>query len=382
MNYSVAIVVVAYNRHDSLNRLLHSIENAWIEPNTTIIISIDKSDNALVEDCAKRFVWPFGEKRIVLHRENLGLKRHILGCGNFLDEFDAIVVLEDDLVVAKGFYTYARLAVNTYFDDENIAGISLYSFHINPHTDYPFFPSKDQHDAYFIQYAPSWGQVWMKNQWNSFIKWYNENSDDDFKLPHLPINISHWGEKSWLKYHIKYAIEKSKYFVYPYFAFSTTNSDIGEHANVAYTYFQVVLQEGIVSDFRFPILSDSAIRYDSSFEREFVIDGYDDLCIDLNGTKGNRRNQRYWLTTLSQPFKIIKSYQLRFKPIEANISDSNIGGDIYLYDTSENCKSPTYSYRTKWYLMDVHFMLLHLRNYGFLNLLKEFGFYLKKKVIL
>lgn len=379
-NHSIAIVVVAYNRHNSLQRLLDSIANAYIEANTTIIISIDKSDNPLVEECANNFVWPYGEKRIIAHHENLGLKRHILGCGIYLDEFDAIVILEDDLVVAKSFLTYAKQAVQKYYDDEIIAGISLYSFHINPHTDYPFFPSKNQYDAYFIQYAPSWGQVWMKNQWKDFIQWYEENQEDVFDLPNLPLNISHWGKKSWLKYHIKYAIERSKYFVYPYFAFSSTNSDIGEHANVPYTYFQVVLQEGNVEDFKFPTLSESSIRYDSSFEREIVIEGYDDLCVDLNGTKGNRKKQRYWLTTSPNPFKIVKSYQLRYKPIEANIVDSNMGDDIFLYDTNENSKSPKYSYRTKWYLMDMHFMLLHLKNYGFVNLVKEFCFYLKKKI--
>lgn len=381
MERTIAIVAIAYNREKSLSRLLNSISLAKVEHGTTLIISIDKSNNNLVEECARDFVWPFGEKRIVSHQENLGLKRHILSCGEFLDEFDALIVLEDDLVVSNGFFSYSRLAVNNYYDNNNIAGISLYSYHINPHTGYPFFPSKNDNDAYFLQYAPSWGQVWMKKQWNDFISWYNKNQEDIFDLPHLPQNISKWGEQSWLKYHIKYAIENSKFFVYPYFAFSTTNSDVGEHTNDSSTYFQVVLQEGELVNYRFPSLENNSIRYDCNFERQFFIDGYDDLCIDLNGTKGNRMGQRYWLTTTPQPFKIIKSYKLCYKPIEKNISELNSGVDIFLYDTHFSGRKPEYSRRTKWYLTDTRFMLLRLKDYGIKDLLKEVLFYTKKKLI-
>lgn len=381
MKLSIAIVVVAYSRDKSLERLLCSIGKADIEKGTTLIISIDKSDNSLVESCAREYDWPFGEKRIIAHTKNMGLKQHILSCGNYLDEFDALVVLEDDLIVSPSFFAYSRLAVEKYWNNEKIAGISLYSHHINPHTGYPFYPSKNIYDAFFIQYAPSWGQVWLKRQWKAFISWYEENQADDFLLPHLPINISHWGKNSWLKYHIKYAIENSKYFVYPYFAFSSTFSDVGAHANLSYTYFQVVLQEGITKSFNFPDLTQESVRYDCNFERELVIPGYDDLCIDLWGTKGNREKKRYWLTTLSLPYKIVKSYDLCLKPIENNINDFNKGNSIFLYDTMQQAIKPEYQLGTKWYIFDIRFTMLLLKDYGAKQFFKEFFFYLKKNLL-
>ena len=377
---SIAIVVIAYNREKSLERLLNSIANARIEENTVLIISIDKSNNPLVEACARNYEWPFGEKRVVAHKENLGLKRHILGCGNYLDEFDAVVILEDDLIVAEGFFEYSRKAVEFYSENDDIAGISLYSFHINPHTGYPFFPSKNESDTFFIQYAPSWGQVWMKKQWKAFISWYEKNQADVFDLPHLPINISHWGKNSWLKYHIKYAIENSKYFVYPYCAFSSTFSDVGVHANLSYTYFQVVLQEGLIRNFKFPDLTHESVRYDCNFEREMILQGYEDLCVDLWGTKGNRVKKRYWLTTLSLPYKVLKSYDLCLKPIENNINDFNKGNSIFLYDTKEKANKPVYSISTKWYIFDIHFTMLLLKDYGINLFFQELFFYLKKKI--
>lgn len=380
MKSSIAIVVIAYDRDKSLERLLDSIEKADIEKDTTLIISIDKSNNPLVEECARKFEWPYGEKRIVAHNENLGLKRHILGCGNYLDEFDAIIVLEDDLIVAQSFFRYSRMAVEHYLNDDNIAGISLYSHHINPHTGYPFYPCKKTYDAFFMQYAPSWGQIWLKKQWKAFITWYGNNQEDVFELPHLPINISHWGKNSWLKYHIKYAIENSKYFVYPYFAFSSTYSDVGAHTNLSYSYFQVILQEGAIKDFCFPDLTEESVRYDGNFEREMNIQGFEDLCVDLWGTKGNREKRRYWLTTLSLPYKILKSYDLCLKPIENNINDSNKGNSIFLYDTQEHAKKPNCSLSTKWYIFDIRFIMLLLKDYGAKLFFKEFIFYLKKKL--
>lgn len=57
----------------------------------------------------------------------------MLGLGKWLDEFDAIVVLEDDVVVAEDFWYYVCQCVDVYESNEDIAGVSLYGFSINYH---------------------------------------------------------------------------------------------------------------------------------------------------------------------------------------------------------------------------------------------------------
>ena len=72
---NIAIVTVAYNRVKSLSRLLNSLLCADID-NAPLIISIDKSNTNEVERYANDFIWPYGEKKVITHKENLGLRKH------------------------------------------------------------------------------------------------------------------------------------------------------------------------------------------------------------------------------------------------------------------------------------------------------------------
>lgn len=381
MKLSIAIVVVAYNRDKSLARLLNSIGNAYIDEGTTLIVSIDKSDNPLVKTVADEFQWTHGEKRIIAHPVNLGLRKHILGCGKLLEEFDAIIMLEDDLVVSPNFYCYSKSAVSKYCNDNRIAGISLYSFHVNQLTTTPFFPDVSEKTNYFMAYGPSWGQVWMKKQWNAFYDWYKKNDAEFSDAPHLPTFVCHWGKKSWLKYHIKYAIENDKYFVYPYVAYSSTCGDAGEHTIVNSSYCQVCLQNGKKLKYDFADFNDDAVIYDAFFERVGLLPELKgDVCIDILGSKMNLEKKRYWLTTKSAPFEILRQYKLTFKPIEANIVDNNYGDDIFLYDTSKKGKAPCFKRTTLLYKYDIQNLLRIIKDYSLSNILRDALFTVKKRI--
>ncbi len=375
MRNDIAIVIVAYNRPDSLNRLLNSLSRGFYEEDVPLYISIDYSpNNQNVIDCANNFMWSFGEKTVLLREKNMGLRKHILGCGNLLQEYEAIIVLEDDLVVAPGFYLYARGAVKHYRSDDNIAGISLYNFNINPHFGnacVPFTPTPYNYDTYFLLWAPSWGEIWLRSQWNCFYEWYKENDAEFSEQSHLPKNICHWGPMSWLKYHIKYAIEENKYFVYPYIAYSSACGDAGIHTNENIITFQVPLQQSVKSNFNFMNFEDAPVIYDAFFEREFKIDGIDDLCIDLNGLKANREGKRYWLTTEALQYKIVRSFRFTFKPIEVNVVADNEGDRIFLYDTSEKAKKPKFHRSVILYQHNIQNILVPICRYGLFNLIKD-----------
>lgn len=330
----IAICIIAYNRIDSLKRVLSSLEQAYYEEEVPLIISIDKSNTTVVENFATNYSWKNGAKRVIAHPENLGLRKHVLKCGELLNEYDALIVLEDDTSVAPSFYYYAKQCVEKFSSNNDIAGISLYNFPLNYINRLPFHPLQSDSDVYLMKCAQSWGQVWMKKQWFAFIEWYNKNSEEFGEKTYLPKPLCKWPKSSWLKYHTRYCVENNKYFVYPYIALSTNNSDKGTHVGKPNTLFQSYMLYGEKKYFNL----NPTIKYDVFFENENLIDilkfKESELCIDFYGEKQNRQHKKYWLTRTPHNYHIIDSFALTFNPYELNIIHNNKGSDIYLCDTS------------------------------------------------
>lgn len=386
MNEKIALVAVAYNRTNSLARLLKSLEDAFYDgENVPLIISIDKSNTDKVERYADFYEWPHGKKTVVKHNQNLGLKTHILGLGRFLDDYDAIVVLEDDVTVARDFWFYVRKSVSKYSNDDNIAGISLYSYAVNPNVRHPFVPMRNAYDAYFIQFAMSWGQVWMRRQWKNFEQWLALNDKFPNKpIPNIPYYVCSWNDKSWLKHHIRYCVETNRYFVYPYISYSTNNSEPGVHMHNRDTLYQVALLHGKNRDLRLPDFNSDAIRYDAFFENQALYEAVgvykNDCCIDLQMCNNNQQNKRYWLTTRYLPYAVLKTFDFALRPIENNVLENAVGSGIYLYDTHTNGKYPNKQgnqvLRSIYFIQNV---FLFIREYGYANVVKDFVRVVKDK---
>ena len=373
----IAISVIAFNRITSLKRLLESLEQGYYHgEEVPLVISVDKSDTDAVELFAERYQWHHGPKTVVKHRENMGLRRHILSQGNLFEQYDAIIVLEDDIVVAPDFWNFAKQSISKYEHNDKIAGISLYSFAVNYHLRQPFTPMHDKHDAYFMNCAMSWGQVWMKRQWRAFETWYNEH----LAFPTtdlLPHSIQSWGEKSWLKYHTRYCIEQNKYFVFPYISYTTNFSETGTHINERVTLYQVPLLHGHKEFLSLPDFGSDAVYYDGFFENKalYKILGFteEECCLDLSNSSETSQGKRYWLTRKQLPYKIIKEFDFGFRPIEENIINGCEGHGIYLYDTTIPAKRPENNNRivflSSFYILNV---FLFIREYGYMNVIKDF----------
>ena len=382
---NIAIVAVAYNRKDALLRLLDSLSNAVYDSNesVTLIISIDKSDTDIVELVADGYEWKHGEKIVDRHEQNLGLRNHMLSLGKWFDSFDAIIVLEDDIVVAPDYFSFAKQTVHKYSSDEMIAGISLYSFKLNYLNNLPFEPVYEGDDVYFMNCAMSWGEIWMKDQWIAFYKWYQNNLDFP-NLSHLPARLCKMGKKSWLKYHTRYCIETGKYFAFPYCSLSTNFSDAGTHNDGSFSsLFQVPLSCRRGGLYYLPNIKNKVVCYNGFFENvripEFVGLKDGELCVDLNGTRDEKPEERYWLTTQVKDFKVIRTFANELRPIELNIQKNLRGTGIFLYDTSIKEKNRTKSnillYR--YYLGGV---VPFLRKYGESKVLREyFDRYINRK---
>lgn len=334
-----ALIAIGYNRANEMRRLLKSLKNAYYGlDEVALIISIDNSGTHEVEKIAEEFVWSQGRKKIITYAERQGLRKHILHCGDFVRDYDAVAVFEDDIIAAPGFYQYMKYTVEKYKNDTQIAGIALYNFSWNVHRNVPFEPAHSQYDTYFIQYAQSWGQIWMKDQWLDFSRWYEKNSEELGPQENIPYDVTGWPQTSWLKYHIKYCIETDKYFVYPYKALSTCFSDVGEHCLVQDSHLQVSMLTTLKDDYCLPSLDDAdAVKYDAFFER--VLDkgeiggiACNEVCFDLYGFRTGYMGKRYVLTTKQLPYQCMQTFGMELRPQEMNALWDIPGQDIMLYD--------------------------------------------------
>lgn len=331
-----AVVVVAYNRAKSLFRLLESLGNAIYPDNTIkLIISIDKGDNNQdVYQVANDFVWHHGEKEVVYQETNLKLKKHIIKCGDYSNIYGGVIILEDDLYVSPYFYQYAIQALAFSEKRQEIGGVSLYNHIVNVNNSEPHYIMNDKYDNWYLQFASSWGEAWTKDQWNGFMDWYSKNSDRDLEGEDIMKFVTDWPPSSWLKYFIKYIIEKNKFFLYPKTSLTTNFSDSGTHVIEDNTDFQVPLQYENI-EYKFSTIKESQCVYDAFFENVnlSLFLNKSDITIDLYGTKTNV-GTRYLLSRRILNYKIIESYSCSMRPHEANIILNIHGNDFFLYDLS------------------------------------------------
>lgn len=346
---NIAIIVIAYNRPVSLKRVLSSLNNAIYneDENIKLIISIDKGDsieNSEVVRIAENFHWRYGEKIVIQHKENLGLRNHVLKSGDLTEIYENVVILEDDLYVSRYFYDYLKKSLEYYKNQSEIAGISLYSHQFNESASLPFMPIKDDYDVFFMQIPSSWGQLFTRKQWKEFRNWYELNKTKPLLVSEgVPKNVVDWPDSSWKKYFQKYMIETKKYFVYPYVSHSTNFGDVGKHFWKDSKTFQVPLSREKRVNYRFCNINETISVYDAYCENENIFKFLNliklDLEVDLYGIKAPYTKKKYLLTTQVLNFKKVDSFGLSLRPMEENVIRNIKGNEIFLYDTTKKEKN-------------------------------------------
>ncbi|MDY0016226.1 MAG: glycosyltransferase family A protein [Candidatus Delongbacteria bacterium] len=337
-----AVVAVTYNRPHSLKRLLNSLQSAYYDNDKVdLIISVDKSEiETEIIELSKNYNWEYGDKKIRTFDKRQGLKNHILQCGDLVENYDAVIIFEDDLIASKNYYIYAKQALEYYNNDDHIAGISLYLHKRNFINGLPFSPLETGSDVFFMQCAQSWGQCWSRSMWSSFKEWHQSNNVVFYQDDRLPKKILKWPISSWLKYYMKYIVDTNRFFVYPYTSLSTNMTDAGQHNTSSTDAFQVSLLHDR-KDYKFIDLKEG-IKYDIYFEfvgiEKYLSDkiSEDNLCVDLYSRKENNNKCRYILTRKRLNYNIVKSYGLHMRPHENNIIYKISGNDIFLYDTKKD----------------------------------------------
>lgn len=384
------IVVAGFRREASILRLLTSLLRAqYPHKSVRICLSLDGGFSQEVLTACKEFKnnFEFGSVEIVEREDNIGLRNHIIWCGDQSQKAGSVIVLEDDLVVDPQFYLYAVKALSAYGKDKSVAGIALYSPEYNEYAGLPFKPLMTNYSGYFMKVACSWGQAWSAEQWSKFKSWYTcKNSEDVRSVDALPEPVKKWPESSWKKYFSAYIVENDLWFFYPYRSYTTNSSDPGgQHNTFGTNIFQTNLAFGFRStdEFHFPESSSkNTIFYDSFMEpaSSFIFDRFgsasSEIEIDLYGIKplSLLKNKKKCVTTKSCK-KYSDKFFLNMKPLENSLTileKSMDGCPVYIVETAMlNAEGKGLNIVLGEYLANINFSSRKIVKPFALNLLRK-----------
>ena len=164
------VVLFAFNRPDALRRSLAALAAADLAAETDLYIRLDGPRNeadvekvAAVRDVALS-AQGFRKVDVSWSDQNLGLGPSvIMGVERILDFSETVIVLEDDLVVSRGFLVYMNEALQKYADDKRVFSVCGYSNRVTVPVVFPY-------DAYFAPRSSSWGWATWRDRWQS-VDW-------------------------------------------------------------------------------------------------------------------------------------------------------------------------------------------------------------------
>lgn len=301
-----------------------------------LVISVDGGGDRKVIEVAKNFVWKHGHKEIITHDTNLGLREHVLECGDLSEKYKSIIMLEEDCFVSPNFYFYSKRALEYYENEEKICGISLYSYKLNENVWLPFDPMKDGNNVYFMQVPSSWGQAWVDNQWKKFREYYHKGIIIG-KEDRMPESVIGWPETSWKKYFYKYLVDHDLYIVHPQVSLTTNFGDIGQHFLYETRNWQVNLDMS-ESEYKFTSFAESQNKYDGYFEILPECIGLpNNVLMDTYGSKQLALFNNQFVYSVKDCKSPIKSFGLNLYPHFLNII-FGIDGNEIMFGRKEDFK--------------------------------------------
>jgi hypothetical protein len=159
------ILLFVYNRPQHVQRSIASLQaNALAAESELYVFSDaakDKNSEAAVQK-VRSFIHTikgFKQVNCIEREENWGLARNIIdGVTRLVNEYERVIVLEDDLIVAPYFLQFMNDALETYADEPKVGHIQACDF-----TKDPTLP-----ETFLIKWTGSWGWATWKRAWQHF----------------------------------------------------------------------------------------------------------------------------------------------------------------------------------------------------------------------
>lgn len=169
----VPVALFAYNRPRHLQRVVEALGRAALAADTELFVYADGPRHGRDEETVAqvrrylRGIGGFKRVEIIERERNLGLARSVVaGVSELIDRYGALIVLEDDLVVAPRFLWLLNRLLATYQDEKSVFSLTGYNYpdrRLRIPSDYPY-------TVYFSPRLSSWGWASWSDRW-SRVDW-------------------------------------------------------------------------------------------------------------------------------------------------------------------------------------------------------------------
>jgi hypothetical protein len=168
MQYQYApIAFFAYRRPELTLRSLTSLMNNVVADQSELFIFCDAPKTEVDERAVRQVRQVVRSQQWCRHihiteqATNQGLARSVIdGVTQLVESFGRVIVLEDDLLLSKGFIDYVNRALDRYESVEQVLQISGHMF--------PVQDLSGEHDAFFMPMVTSWGWATWRRAWRLF----------------------------------------------------------------------------------------------------------------------------------------------------------------------------------------------------------------------
>lgn len=307
----IATIVFTYNRSWHTKQVLDALSHNYELPEKLFIFQdgLKKREHEVEWEKVNSLIKmvDFCPVEIIVAEENKGLAKSIMsGIDYVIQNYDAVIVLEDDCVPSKNFIGFMNQALHKYEKVQNVYNVTGFGY-----TD-EF--SDREYDAYFIGRTCSWGWGTWKNRWTDFTPNPNDLSEilsDENKsrnlsmwgndLPQMMINQMNGKNDSWAVYWALYVINKMGFCLVPYESLveNIGMDGTGVHCGVT-TDYEVSLENNNKKEYNLPEKVDFNFEASPYFLKRFG--GYTAFNADTNKKHiiiyglGNfyQRNEKYF----------------------------------------------------------------------------------------
>lgn len=322
----IPIVIAAYNRPDSLERLLRSLKPTANGVETDLIISIDGNDSKVIK-VAQEYIWQFGRKELKINDTELGLKHHLLQCIQLGLNYDGIIVLEDDLWLSPVFTQYNGLLMSHLDELRKYSSFAFYHQHYYPSTGY--FRYYNEPFCYSSPYPCSSGFMMLNDEVQNFMDWIKLGNDENLIVPQF---IRKWTH-SWKKTYAAYMLDNGKQVLYPPASVITNFGDAGVHHKESSNFFQSPL----MGESCRTMILEQINRYDVYFNPSVDVvkkwlPHIEHLDFDVDLTASKPLDEIHSENLISdRPCKMYdKSWSTELKPMEKNLEYNLKSGKLVL----------------------------------------------------